>query len=61
MSNEVAYWPRYLDALGKELERRGLPSVRYADDFVIFTNSEVAAPGLRDDKREEQDRKKQNH
>ena len=25
MSNEVAYWPRYLDALGKELERRGLP------------------------------------
>ncbi|MDB2687571.1 hypothetical protein N9Y42_10205 [Mariniblastus sp.] len=28
MSNEVASWPRYLDALGKELERRGLPFVR---------------------------------
>jgi RNA-directed DNA polymerase len=29
--------------LGKELERRGLPFVRYADDFVIFTKSEGAA------------------
>ena len=28
-----------LDDLDKELERRGLPFVRYADDFVIFTKS----------------------
>jgi RNA-directed DNA polymerase len=28
-----------LDDLDKELERRGLPFVRYADDFVIFTRS----------------------
>ena len=33
----------YLDDLDKELERRGLPFVRYADDFVIFTKSEAAA------------------
>ena len=32
-----------LDALDKELEKRGLPFVRYADDFVIFTKSKVAA------------------
>ena len=33
----------YLDDLDKELEKRGLPFVRYADDFVIFTKSETAA------------------
>jgi RNA-directed DNA polymerase len=33
----------YLDDLDKELENRGLPFVRYADDFVIFTKTEVAA------------------
>lgn len=33
----------YLDDLDKELEKRGLPFVRYADDFVIFTRSEAAA------------------
>jgi RNA-directed DNA polymerase len=33
----------YLDDLDKELERRGLSFVRYADDFVIFTKSEAAA------------------
>lgn len=33
----------YLDDLDKELERRELPFVRYADDFVIFTKTEVAA------------------
>jgi len=32
-----------LDDLDKELERRGLPFVRYADDFLIFTKSEPAA------------------
>ncbi len=32
-----------LDDLDKALERRGLPFVRYADDFVIFTKSERAA------------------
>ncbi len=32
-----------LDDLDKELERRGLPFVRYADDFVIFTRSERSA------------------
>ncbi|GAB5444749.1 MAG: hypothetical protein Fues2KO_50980 [Fuerstiella sp.] len=32
-----------LDDLDKELEHRGLPSVRYADDFVIFTKSARAA------------------
>ena len=32
----------YLDDLDKELEKRGLPFVRYADDFVIFTKSEAA-------------------
>ncbi|MFO1429678.1 MAG: reverse transcriptase domain-containing protein [Candidatus Competibacteraceae bacterium] len=30
----------YLDALDKELERRGLHFCRYADDVVIFVNSE---------------------
>ena len=29
--------------LDKELERRGLPFVRYADDFVIFTKTRRAA------------------
>ena len=33
----------YLDDLDKELEKRGLPFVRYADDFVIFTKTELAA------------------
>ena len=33
----------YLDDLDKELEKRELPFVRYADDFVIFTTSEAAA------------------
>jgi RNA-directed DNA polymerase len=32
-----------LDDLDKELESRGLPFVRYADDFVIFTRSRRAA------------------
>ena len=32
-----------LDDLDKELERRGLPFVRYADDFVIFTRSPRSA------------------
>ena len=32
-----------LDDLDKELERRGLPFVRYADDFAIFAKSERAA------------------
>ncbi len=32
-----------LDDLDKELERRGLPFVRYADDFAIFARSERAA------------------
>jgi group II intron reverse transcriptase/maturase len=32
-----------LDDLDQELERRGLPFVRYADDFVIFTRSRRAA------------------
>lgn len=33
----------YLDKLDKELESRGLRFVRYADDFVIFVKSEMAA------------------
>ena len=33
----------YLDKLDKELEERGLRFVRYADDVLIFTSSEVAA------------------
>ena len=33
----------YLDDLDKELEQRGLPFVRYADDFVIFKKSQAAA------------------
>jgi group II intron reverse transcriptase/maturase len=33
----------YLDKLDKELEQRGLHFVRYADDVLIFTKSEVAA------------------
>lgn len=32
-----------LDDLDKELERRGLRFVRYADDFVIFTRSQRSA------------------
>ena len=32
-----------LDDRDKELERRGLPLVCYADDFVIFTKSRRAA------------------
>lgn len=32
-----------LDELDQELERRGLPFVRYADDFVIFTRSARSA------------------
>jgi len=32
-----------LDDLDQELERRGLPFVRYADDFVIFTRSQRSA------------------
>jgi len=32
-----------LDDLDQELEHRGLPFVRYADDFVIFTRSRRAA------------------
>lgn len=33
----------YLDKLDKELEKRGLRFVRYADDALIFTKSEMAA------------------
>ncbi len=33
----------YLDKLDKELEQRGLRFVRYADDILIFTKSELAA------------------
>jgi len=33
----------YLDKLDKELEQRGLRFVRYADDVLIFTKSELAA------------------
>jgi group II intron reverse transcriptase/maturase len=33
----------YLDKLDKELETRGLRFVRYADDLLIFTKSEMAA------------------
>ena len=33
----------YLDKLDKELEQRGLHFVRYADDVLIFTKSEMAA------------------
>jgi RNA-directed DNA polymerase len=32
-----------LDDLDKELERRGLSFVRYADDVVIFTKSQRSA------------------
>jgi len=32
-----------LDDLDKELERRGLPFVRYADDFAVFAKSQRAA------------------
>jgi RNA-directed DNA polymerase len=32
-----------LDNLDKELERRGLPFVRYADDFMIFVRSQRSA------------------
>lgn len=37
-----------LDDLDKELERRGLPFVRYADDFAIFAKSERAAQRIMD-------------
>lgn len=33
----------YLDKFDKELEKRGLRFVRYADDVIIFTKSEAAA------------------
>lgn len=33
----------YLDKLDKELEQRGLRFLRYADDVLIFTKSEMAA------------------
>jgi len=33
----------YLDKLDKELEERGLRFVRYADDVLVFTKSEMAA------------------
>ena len=32
-----------LDDMDKELERRGLPFVRYADDFAVFAKSQRAA------------------
>ena len=32
-----------LDDFDKELEHRGLPFVRYADDFLVFTNTSEAA------------------
>ena len=32
-----------LDDLDKELEKRGLRFVRYADDFLVFTKSETAS------------------
>ena len=32
-----------LDDLDKELERRGLPFVRYADDFAVFAKSQRSA------------------
>ena len=32
-----------LDDFDKELEKRGLPFVRYADDFLIFTKTEAAS------------------
>ena len=37
-----------LDGLDKELERRGHPSVRYADDCMIFCRSKRAAERTRD-------------
>ncbi|UNT97387.1 group II intron reverse transcriptase/maturase [Allobaculum mucilyticum] len=33
----------YLTELDRELERRGLRFVRYADDFLVFTRTDVAA------------------
>jgi RNA-directed DNA polymerase len=38
----------YLDPLDKELERRGIAFVRYADDIAIFTGSERAAKRILD-------------
>jgi RNA-directed DNA polymerase len=35
-----------LDQLDKELERRGLNYVRYADDFSIYTRSKTAARAI---------------
>ena len=34
-----------LDDLDKELERRGLPFVRYADDFAVFAKSSPVPNG----------------
>lgn len=36
-----------LDDFDKELEHRGLPFVRYADDFLVFTKTSEAAPASR--------------
>lgn len=38
----------YLDALDKELERRGLSFCRYADDLMIFVGSERSARRVHD-------------
>lgn len=38
----------YLDPLDKELEKRGLSFVRYADDIAIFAASERSAARIRD-------------
>ena len=37
-----------LNELDKELERRGLPFVRYADDVLIFCKSKRAAQRVRE-------------
>ncbi|HHK41577.1 MAG TPA: group II intron reverse transcriptase/maturase [Planctomycetaceae bacterium] len=36
-----------LDDLDKELERRGLPFVRYADDFAVFAKSQRSAERIK--------------
>lgn len=36
----------YLDVFDKEMEKRGVPSVRYADDIIIFAKSQRAAERL---------------
>ena len=38
----------YLDALDKELERRGVSFIRYADDVAIFVSSERSAARILD-------------